>query len=42
MIPRPIKSLIPRGPLGLEYFISTHGTRKGLGDTRFAPRTRAI
>jgi len=33
MIPRPIKSSFFEGLSVLEYFISTHGTRKGLGDT---------
>ena len=33
MIPRPIKSSFREGLSALEYFISTHGTRKGLGDT---------
>ena len=33
MIPRPIKSSFREGLSVLEYFISTHGTRKGLGDT---------
>jgi len=33
MIPRPIKSSFREGLAVLEYFISTHGTRKGLGDT---------
>ena len=33
MIPRPIKSSFREGLSVLEYFISTHGTRKVLGDT---------
>ena len=33
MIPRPIKSSFREGLSVLDYFISTHGTRKGLGDT---------
>jgi len=33
MIPRPIKSSFREGLSVLEYFISTHGTRKGLADT---------
>ena len=33
MIPRPIKSSFREGLTVLEYFISTHGTRKGLADT---------
>ncbi len=33
MIPRPIKNSFREGLSVLEYFISTHGTRKGLGDT---------
>jgi DNA-directed RNA polymerase subunit beta' len=33
MIPRPIKASFREGLSVLEYFISTHGTRKGLGDT---------
>ena len=33
MIPRPIKNSFYEGLSVLEYFISTHGTRKGLGDT---------
>src|SRR5271154_5348949 len=32
MIPRPIKSSFREGLSVLEYFISTHGTRKGLGE----------
>ncbi|MBV9314821.1 MAG: DNA-directed RNA polymerase subunit beta' [Pseudonocardia sp.] len=32
-IPRPIKSNFREGLSVLEYFISTHGTRKGLADT---------
>jgi DNA-directed RNA polymerase subunit beta' len=32
-IPRPIKSSFREGLTVLEYFISTHGTRKGLADT---------
>src|SRR5204862_7819287 len=37
IIPRPIKSNFREGLSVLEYFISTHGARKGLADT--APRT---
>ena len=33
MIPRPIKSNFREGLSVLEYFISTHGARKGLADT---------
>jgi DNA-directed RNA polymerase subunit beta' len=33
IIPRPIKSNFREGLSVLEYFISTHGTRKGLADT---------
>ena len=33
MIPRPIKSSFREGLSFLEYFISTHGARKGLADT---------
>jgi DNA-directed RNA polymerase subunit beta' len=33
MIPRPIKSAFREGLSVLEYFISTHGARKGLADT---------
>ncbi len=33
MIPRPIKSSFREGLTVLEYFISTHGARKGLADT---------
>ncbi len=33
MIPRPIKTSFREGLSVLEYFISTHGTRKGLADT---------
>ena len=33
MIPRPIKSSFREGLSVLEYFISTHGARKGLADT---------
>ncbi len=33
MIPRPIKTNFREGLSVLEYFISTHGTRKGLADT---------
>jgi DNA-directed RNA polymerase subunit beta' len=33
IIPRPIKSNYREGLTVLEYFISTHGTRKGLADT---------
>ena len=32
-IPRPIKSSFREGLSVLEYFISTHGARKGLADT---------
>ena len=32
-IPRPIKSSFREGLTVLEFFISTHGTRKGLADT---------
>ena len=32
-IPRPIKANFREGLSVLEYFISTHGTRKGLADT---------
>ncbi|WP_157962135.1 hypothetical protein, partial [Acuticoccus kandeliae] len=32
-IPRPIKASYREGLSVLEYFISTHGTRKGLADT---------
>ena len=32
-IPRPIKSSFREGLTVLEYFISTHGARKGLADT---------
>ena len=32
-IPRPIKSNFREGLSVLEYFISTHGARKGLADT---------
>src|SRR5262249_51631395 len=37
IIPRPVKSSFREGLSVLEYFISTHGARKGLADT--APRT---
>ena len=40
MIPRPIKSSFREGLSVLEYFISTHGTRKGLVTPRFVPLTR--
>ena len=33
MIPRPILSSFREGLSVLEYFISTHGARKGLADT---------
>ncbi|GLZ76834.1 DNA-directed RNA polymerase subunit beta' [Actinorhabdospora filicis] len=33
IIPRPIKSSLREGLSVLEYFISTHGSRKGLADT---------
>src|SRR5690606_25786795 len=33
IIPRPIKSSLREGLTVLEYFISTHGSRKGLADT---------
>src|SRR5690606_26607812 len=33
IIPRPIKSSYREGLTVLEYFISTHGSRKGLADT---------
>ena len=33
IIPRPIKSNFREGMTVLEYFISTHGARKGLADT---------
>ena len=33
IIPRPIKSSFREGLSVLEYFISTHGARKGLADT---------
>ena len=33
IIPRPIKSSFREGLTVLEYFISTHGARKGLADT---------
>src|SRR5205085_4314483 len=33
MIPRPIKNSFREGLSVLEYFISTHGARKGLADT---------
>ena len=33
MIPRPIMSSFREGLSVLEYFISTHGARKGLADT---------
>ena len=33
IIPRPIKSNFREGMSVLEYFISTHGARKGLADT---------
>ena len=33
IIPRPIKSNFREGLSVLEYFISTHGARKGLADT---------
>jgi DNA-directed RNA polymerase subunit beta' len=33
IIPRPIKANLREGLSVLEYFISTHGTRKGLADT---------
>src|SRR5436305_2483320 len=33
MIPRPIRSSFREGLSVLEYFISTHGARKGLADT---------
>ena len=33
IIPRPIKSNFREGLTVLEYFISTHGARKGLADT---------
>jgi DNA-directed RNA polymerase subunit beta' len=33
IIPRPIKTNFREGMTVLEYFISTHGTRKGLADT---------
>ena len=33
IIPRPIKSCYREGLSVLEYFISTHGARKGLADT---------
>ena len=32
-IPRPIKSSFREGLTVLEYFINTHGARKGLADT---------
>ena len=38
IIPRPIKSNFREGLSVLEYFISTHGARKGLADTALAYR----
>ena len=38
IIPRPIKSNFREGLSVLEYFISTHGARKGLADTALAHR----
>ena len=37
-IPRPIKSSFREGLTVLEYFINTHGARKGLADTALAYR----
>jgi DNA-directed RNA polymerase subunit beta' len=39
IIPRPIKSNFREGLSVLEYFISTHGARKGLADTACGPPT---
>jgi len=41
IIPPADQGQLPRGLTVLEYFISTHGARKGLADTRCGPRTRA-
>jgi hypothetical protein len=38
IIPRPIKANFREGLSVLEYFISTHGARKGLGRHRAAHR----
>jgi len=35
-IPRPVKSSFREGLTVLEYFINTHGARKGLGGHRVA------
>jgi len=42
IIPRPIKSSFREGLSVLEYFISTHGARKGLADTALRTRTVVI
>ena len=41
IIPRPIKSNFREGLTVLEYFISTHGARKGWPTPRCGPPTRA-
>ena len=41
IIERPIKANFMEGLSVLEYFISTHGARKGLADTAFVPPTSA-
>ena len=41
IIERPIKANFMEGLSVLEYFISTHGARKGRPTRRFAPRTPA-
>lgn len=40
-IPRPVKSSFREGLTVLEYFINTHGARKGLADTALPPPTPA-
>jgi DNA-directed RNA polymerase subunit beta' len=40
IIPRPIKANFREGLSVLEYFIATHGARKGLADTALRPPTR--
>ncbi len=41
IIALPIRSNFREGLTALEYFLSTHGARKGLADTRCARLTRA-
>ena len=41
IVPRPIKANFREGLSVLEYFISTHGARKGLADTALVRRTPA-